>query len=249
MTVACPGAVLDSVASYAPEVMTEPLDGRQSDFVSGRALSAVLRLAESRSVLAVGPGLGRARETESFVHALVAQCVIPLVLDADGLNAFEQAPHALAKHASELVITPHPGEMARLLGKTVAHVQADRSGIAERFAEAHRCTVVLKGWRTVIAFPDGEVWVNPTGNPGMATGGTGDALTGLLAALLAQKPQQWKQAVLAAVFLHGMAGDIAAEKMGVPGVLASDLINAVPEAIRSMKQLQRSRLCWLHVGA
>jgi hydroxyethylthiazole kinase-like uncharacterized protein yjeF len=139
-----------------------------------------------------------------------------------------------------LVITPHPGEMARLLGTTVPNVQQDRIGTARKFASEHQLIVVLKGHRTLVAAPDGEVWVNVTGNPGMATGGTGDILTGMVAGMMAQNPQNILQAVVAAVYLHGLAGDAACESMGEHSLTATDLLHALPEAFRRVRKAAES---------
>jgi ADP-dependent NAD(P)H-hydrate dehydratase / NAD(P)H-hydrate epimerase len=155
-----------------------------------------------------------------------------IVLDADGLNAFEDHAAELKEKAGALVITPHPGEMARLTGLTVAAVQRDRLNVARSFASEHQLIVVLKGHRTIIAQPDGTVWVNTTGNPGMATGGTGDILTGMVAGLIAQNPDRIADAVIAAVHLHGLAGDVARESMGEHSMVATDLLTALPEAFR-----------------
>jgi NAD(P)H-hydrate epimerase len=159
-----------------------------------------------------------------------------MVLDADGLNAFEDRAAELKKKAGALVITPHPGEMARLTGLTIAAVQRDRLNVARGFAREHQLIVVLKGHRTLVAQPDGIVWVNTTGNPGMATGGTGDILTGMVAGLIAQNPERMVEAVIAAVHLHGLAGDVACETMGEHSLVATDLLRALPEAFRRTRQ-------------
>jgi NAD(P)H-hydrate epimerase len=246
VTVACPGSVLGSVAAAAPELMTEPLGGRDAERVRSADLSVVSSLSMGKSVLAVGPGLGRDPETENFVRGLAARCELPLVLDADGLNAFEGKAEFLCQHRSaHLVITPHPGEMARLTGLSTKQIQADRVGLATGFAREHRCTVVLKGWRTVVAFADGSAWLNPSGNPGMSKGGTGDALTGMVAAMLSQKPDDPQHAVLAAVYLHGLAADLLLPTYGEHGMLATDIIAAIPRAILALQKQQRCRYVWL----
>jgi len=157
------------------------------------------------------------------------------VLDADGLNAFEGKAHELDGRARTLVLTPHPGEMARLTGLNTSAIQRDRINVARSFARDHGLILVLKGDRTVVAQPDGEVWVNPTGNPGMATGGTGDILTGIVAGMLAQNPRREFEAVLTAVYLHGLAGDIARERLGEHSLVATDLVNALPEAFSRVR--------------
>jgi len=200
--------------------------------IASSALDSLLKLAQSKTVLAIGPGISRHPETSELVRRLVAESAIPTVLDADGLNAFEGKSTALNGKGRTLVITPHPGEMARLTNSTVTAVQENRLQVAREFAREHDLILVLKGHRTLIAHPDGTIWVNSTGNPGMATGGTGDILTGMVAGLMAQNPKQIFAAVTAAVYLHGLAGDVACEKMGEHSLVATDLLDAFPEAFR-----------------
>jgi NAD(P)H-hydrate epimerase len=200
-------------------------------------------LAERKTVLAVGPGISRNSETAEFVREVVKKYKLPVVLDADGLNAFEDRAAELKKIAGTLIITPHPGEMARLIGSTIPAVQHGRLNVARTFAREHDAIVVLKGHRTLIAQPDGTVWVNTTGNPGMATGGTGDILTGMVAGLIAQNPDRIADAVMAAVHLHGLAGDVACESMGEQSLVATDLLKALPEAFRRTRRAaQESRV-------
>jgi len=237
-TVATPESVLATVAGFHPEVMTEPLDETNAGSISTHALAsgAVDALIKGKTVLAVGPGISRNPETSQFVRSLVLKCKTPLVLDADGLNAFEGRAAEVSGKGCSLVITPHPGEMARLAASTVAAVQRDRINVARTFAREHELIVVLKGHRTLIAQPDGTVWVNTTGNPGMATGGTGDILTGMVAGLIAQHPENIVEAVIAAVHLHGLAGDVARESMGEHSLVATDLREALPEAFRRVRE-------------
>jgi hydroxyethylthiazole kinase-like uncharacterized protein yjeF len=235
-TVATPKSVLSTVAGFHPEVMTEPLDETDAGSISTRASGAVDALIKGKTVLAVGPGISRNPETSEFVRSLVMKCKSPLVLDADGLNAFEGRAGELNGKGRTLVITPHPGEMARLAGSTIAAVQRDRINVARTFAREHELIVVLKGHRTLIAHPDGTVWVNTTGNPGMATGGTGDILTGMVAGLIAQNRERIVEAVLAAVHLHGLAGDVARESMGEHSLVATDLVKVLPEAFRRLRE-------------
>jgi NAD(P)H-hydrate epimerase len=170
------------------------------------------------------------------VRGVAGKYKFPIVLDADGLNAFEGQAEDLGKSPGTLVITPHPGEMARLMGSTIPAVQHDRINVARNFATEHQLIVVLKGHRTLIAQPDGKVWVNTTGNPGMATGGTGDILTGMIAGMIAQNPDRVVDAVIAAVHLHGLAGDVARESMGEQSLVATDLLTALPEAFRRTRK-------------
>ncbi|MGE0882489.1 MAG: NAD(P)H-hydrate dehydratase [Blastocatellales bacterium] len=221
------------ITQTRPEVMTEALAETVDGAVSHEAIKQTLRLAENKTVIAIGPGLSSGDEsTRAFVRELVERRTAPMVVDADGLNALAPWPEEL-KGSDELpiILTPHPGEMARLIGRTNADVQADRIGVAREFAAKHHVIVVLKGSRSLIAAPDGNVYVNPTGNAGMATAGSGDVLTGLIASLLAQSPDMAIEATIAGVYLHGLAGDIAAGKLGLRSMIASDIIANLSEAI------------------
>jgi hydroxyethylthiazole kinase-like uncharacterized protein yjeF len=240
-TVATPKSVLTTVASFHPEVMTEPCEETEAGTISLRALEYAYmdNLVKGKTVLAVGPGISRHVETSEFVRTVVQKYPMPVVLDADGLNAFEGVAAKLSGKGRALVITPHPGEMARLTGLSIPEVQRDRVGIARSFAREHEVIVVLKGHRTLIAQPDGEVWVNTTGNPGMATGGTGDVLTGMVAGMIAQNSTRVIEAVTSAVYLHGLAGDVACETMGEQSLVATDLIKALPEAFRRVRAAER----------
>jgi NAD(P)H-hydrate epimerase len=195
------------------------------------------KLMKGIKVVAVGPGLGTEGDASEFARRLVAKTTVPMVIDADALNAFAGKAELLDGSGSRgngrvLVLTPHPGEMARLVGMTVAEVEADRLGLARRFATQHKLTLVLKGWRTLVAHPDGRVAVNTSGNPSMAKGGSGDILTGIVAAMLAQFPEDVAQAVEAAVYLHGLAGDFAAHAMDEHTVLATDTVTHLSDAFR-----------------
>jgi NAD(P)H-hydrate epimerase len=184
------------------------------------------------TVVALGPGIGRQPETFEFVQELVRAVKCPMVIDADGLNAFQGQTELLDGSQRSLVLTPHPGEMSRLTGLSIKAIQADRLNVARKFAQEHHLVLVLKGNNTVIALPDGQAWVNPTGNPGMATGGTGDILTGMTAGIIGQMPDDIAKAAVTAVYLHGLAGDVAAERMGEHSLTATDLLGALPEGFR-----------------
>jgi ADP-dependent NAD(P)H-hydrate dehydratase / NAD(P)H-hydrate epimerase len=233
VTVASAASAIDTIATHAPEIMTEPLAETDGGGISLRSLEegAVARLLEGKNVAALGPGMGRDAETVEFVRRSVAELRVPMVVDADALNAL--AGHAV-RSAFPRILTPHPGEMARLTGKTVKEVQADRIGCARSFATGHRVFLALKGNRTVIAAPDGRVWINPTGSPAMSTGGTGDVLTGMISGLIAQFPDQLEAALLAAVWLHGRAGELGAAKLGEKSLIATDLLTFLPEAMREV---------------
>lgn len=229
-TVAAPKSVLPTVAGFHPELMTEPLAETTDGTIALGAREKLAELSKGKTVLAIGPGISRHPETSSLVRAIVTQTQTPIVLDADGLNAFEHHTAELSGKGRLLVITPHPGEMARLAGCSTADVQADRLGTARKFAADHNLIVVLKGHRTLVVQSDGEAWANTSGNPGMSTGGTGDILTGLIAALLAQNPNDALLAILAAVHLHGLAGDVMRESVGEHSMVATDLLRGLPEA-------------------
>jgi ADP-dependent NAD(P)H-hydrate dehydratase / NAD(P)H-hydrate epimerase len=231
-TVATPQSILPTVAGFHPELMTEPLEETEAATIALRNLEPqhVDLLVERTSVLAIGPGISRNHETAEFVRALTHRYKAPMVLDADALNAFEGLADQLTGHGRTLVITPHPGEMARLTGRSIPEIQADRLDVARNFAREHELIVILKGHRTLIASPNGEVWVNPTGNPGMATGGSGDVLTGMVAGLIAQHPQYALEAAALAVYLHGLAGDLAGAAVGENSLVATDLVRFLPQA-------------------
>jgi NAD(P)H-hydrate epimerase len=196
------------------------------------------------TVLAVGPGLSQRGEAKAVMRELIAKTKLPLVLDADGLNAFDGCADLLDGAGRTLVLTPHPGEMARLTGLTVKEVEADRIALARKFATTHRLTLVLKGWRTLVAHPDGRVAVNTTGNPSMSKGGSGDILTGIVAAMLAQYSDDVASAVEAAVYLHGLAGDFAARAMDEHTVLATDTVAHLSDAFR-YRVRDEDGLTWL----
>jgi len=224
VTVASAASAIAEIASHAPELMTEPLAETPMGSI---ALTAGLEaLAEGKTVIAMGPGLGRHKDIAMLVTSAVESFPQPMVLDADAL-----VEPVTATAGRVRVLTPHPGEMARLTGKTTAQVQKDRVGVAGTFAMARAVTVVLKGERTVVAFPDGRVWINPTGTPAMGTGGTGDILTGMISGFLAQFPKQPDEAVAAAVYLHGLAGEIGARAVGEKSLIATDIVKYLPDAI------------------
>jgi ADP-dependent NAD(P)H-hydrate dehydratase / NAD(P)H-hydrate epimerase len=234
VTAAVPKSILNTVALITPELMTVSLEEDAAGYVASvnAEPSRLKKLLEKINVLAVGPGLGTEGEASEFVRAVVRETSLPVVLDADALNAFGGRVHELNGKGRTMVLTPHPGEMARLLGVTVKEVEADRVVIARRFAVEHSLTLVLKGWRTLIAHPDGTVAVNTSGNPAMAKGGSGDILTGIVAAMLGQFPESVADAVSAAVYLHGLAADFAAQKMDEKTVLATDTVAHLSDAFR-----------------
>jgi len=236
VTVAVPESLRGRLVGSAMEVMTEEMPETPLGSLAYEALPRLIRLLEGKQAVAIGPGLTTHPETQKLVRALATRARIPVVLDADGLNAFSGAANLISGARRPILLTPHPGEMARLLGASTRDVQNDRIRLASRFASGRRCHLVLKGHLTVIARPDGSVSINPTGNPGMATGGSGDVLTGLLAGLLAQGLDA-ATAVRLGVYLHGLAGDLAAERIGEIPLLARDILSEFPRALLRIRRL------------
>jgi len=235
-TVATPEPVLPIVASHLPEVMTEPLPATETGSISLRSLEygRFDSLLKGKRALAIGPGLSTHNETQQFVRTIVGKrTAIPIILDADGLNAFDGHSAELKDSKEMIALTPHPGEMARLLGSTTSEIQSQRLRVAQTAATNWGAFVILKGHQTIVAAPDGKAWINSTGNPGMATGGTGDVLTGMLAGLTAQHGHgSWWRTLGFGVYLHGLAGDLAAADVGQAPLMASDLIRAIPDAFQ-----------------
>ena len=228
VTVATPEPVYPIVAAKLTEPLVVPLPVMECGGLGDAAVDRVLEMTVNADVLAIGPGLGTDASTVAAIRSVLDQTGVPIVVDADGLNAFAGEPQLIASEVAR-VLTPHPGEMARLLGSSVAKVQADRVAAAERLAAEADAIVVLKGYRTVISGSDLPV-VNSTGNAGMATGGSGDVLTGMIAALIGQGLPPADAACLA-VFLHGLAGDLAADEFGELSLVAGDLLDCLPAAI------------------
>jgi hydroxyethylthiazole kinase-like uncharacterized protein yjeF len=244
VTVATPRSVQPIVAGAQLEVMTDALPETRSGAVARAAATAALRLLAVRDALAIGPGLGTELGTRAAILAILAGRSAPAVLDADGLNAFTAERRSRAKLGAGghlLVLTPHPGEAARLLRTTPGEIQSDRLGSARRLAADTGSVVVLKGRRTIVAQSDGRASFNATGNPGMATGGTGDALTGILGALLARGMSGFDAARLG-TYVHGAAGDLAATRLGEDGLIAGDLIDALPLAWCALAERRGGRI-------
>jgi hydroxyethylthiazole kinase-like uncharacterized protein yjeF len=265
VTVATPDVVVPFVAAAHPEYMTEALLSTDAGTASKRNIldhpplpdSATreaidrftketklrfARIEEGKNVLAVGPGLGGHPETQEFIRSIVLHTYRPVILDADGLNAFAGCADKLRDRKTDfLAITPHPGEMARLLNSSIKAVEEDRVKTAQEAAKRWNALVVLKGFHTIVAAPDGQVFVNTSGNAGLAKGGSGDVLTGVLAALTGQfKTGDWVRVLALGVYLHGLAAEIAAEGMDLSGLLASDVVSALPKARRKLVlELQR----------
>lgn len=249
VTVATPEPVLTIVAGAQAELMTEPLLPGESGTASLANLeyARFAAIAQNKTVLAVGPGLGTHQETQEFIRSITRESALPVILDADGLNAFAGRAHELKQRKSAfLAVTPHPGEMARLLSISSDEVQANRATIALRSAKDWNAHVILKGYHSILATPSGQLFVNTTGNPGMAKGGTGDVLTGILAGLTAQyNPQggsvEWERVLGLGVYLHGWAGDEVALAQGESSLLASEIADALPYAVLHILSELRAR--------
>jgi len=240
VTVATPESCLPVVASYHPEIMTEALPETDAHTISMRSFDygRFDSILNGKTVLALGPGITTYPETQEFVHAVLRDCSLPVILDADGLNVFTRRLQLLrSRRWANLALTPHPGELARMLGRNSAEIQQHRLEIAIESASIAGAPVILKGYRTILAMPDGRAWFHGPGNPGMATGGTGDALTGILAGLTAQfGTEDWERVLSLGVYLHGLAGDRAAEEHGQQGMVATDLIRHIGPAFQRLKQ-------------
>ncbi|MBI4558089.1 MAG: NAD(P)H-hydrate dehydratase [Candidatus Hydrogenedentes bacterium] len=234
VTLGIPRALADVFAASLMEVMTHTLPCTHSETLAEAAVDMALEFAKGKQAVVLGPGISQHPQTRGFVERFVSECPAPLVVDADGLNCLSGNLDLLEVSPASKIITPHPGEMARLLGVTTDEVQKHREKVASCTATERRCVVVLKGHRTVVADAEGHVYVNTTGNSGMATGGTGDVLSGLIGGLLAQGLSA-ADAARVGVFLHGLAGDLAAKTATERGMIADDLLEAIP---RAWKQLE-----------
>jgi len=226
-------------ANIRPEAMTLPLPETDGKF-SFKALQGILKFIKSRKVtsLAIGPGIGKSSDITKLVKKLLQRIALPVILDADGLNALSGSIDVFKKAKAGLIITPHPGELSRLSGLPAKKINGNRIKAAEQFARCNKVVCVLKGYGSVVS--DGKKsFVNTTGNPGMATGGTGDVLSGMISALTSQvKEPKALNAALCGVFLHGLAGDIAAKKKTRIGLLARDVAESIPEAIKAVGKFQ-----------
>lgn len=240
VTIATPASCLPVIASLGMEYMTEPLPEASDGAISAGVgtIERLRALAKGKTAMAIGPGLGTSSQTQEAVRTIVQHFrSLPMVIDADALNAFAGKIDEMETEGRVRVLTPHPGEMSRLTGIETAEIQKRRVEVAREFAVRHKLHLVLKGSRTLVAAPDGAVAVNPTGNPGMATGGTGDCLTGLVAGFLAQfASRNVADVVRAAVYVHGLAGDLAASDLGEASLIAGDLVEAIPRALLSLKK-------------
>ncbi len=238
VTIATPRSCLPIVARASMEIMTEPLPETPEGTIASSSLPRLKELIKNKDALLLGPGITTHPETAEVVAAFLPQVKIPTLIDADGLNIISAKPQSLSLLPQPCVLTPHPGEFSRLTGKPTAEILSRRLPLAQEFAQKYNLILVLKGYRTLVCSPDGRVLINPTGNPGMASGGTGDVLSGLAASFLMQIKDPLL-ATAAAVFVHGQSGDLARKKVGERPLVAGDLIRFLPQA---MKKIENSAL-------
>jgi len=231
VTLAIPKSLNAILEMKLTEVMTEPLPETPKQTLSLRAFSAIVRLCENKRAVIIGPGLGTLKETQSLILKLIRTLDLPIILDADGLTALATQPKTLPIKNRSLMLTPHPGEMARLIRSQVKEVLEDRVGLSRNFSQSQHVHLILKGHPTLISTPKGEVYINPTGNPGMASGGTGDVLTGMIGGLVCQGFDILPSLQIA-VYLHGMAGDEGAQEMGEKSLIATDIIEKIPTLLK-----------------
>ncbi|MGD8227943.1 MAG: NAD(P)H-hydrate dehydratase [Desulfobacteraceae bacterium] len=235
VTLGVPESLNPILEGKLTEAMTEPLPETSDGSLSLKAEKKIRSLMEGKTALALGPGLSTDPETASLVRRIVAGSRLPTVIDADGLNALSQDRSSISSCGQSTILTPHPGEIARLTGIKASAIQHDRIGTSIQFVKKYGCHLVLKGARTLITQPDGKLYVNPTGNPALSSGGAGDVLTGLIGGFLA-RGWSMTEAAIAGVYLHGLAADYLAEDMGQVGVLAGELLDVLPELMFSLSR-------------
>ncbi len=233
VTLGIPNSLNIAMEAKLTEVMTRPLPETQELTLSPLAEEEILEMCRSADIIVLGPGLSKNPQTQRLIKKLILKISLPLIIDADGLNALSGDSGIFGKVKAPCVITPHPGEMSRLVGVKIEEVQNNRAEFAKKIAKKLGVITVLKGAGTVVVNPKEEVYVNNTGNPGMATAGSGDVLTGIIAGFIAQKIEFFS-ATKAAVFIHGLAGDIAAKEKGEISLIARDILAKIPEAIKQV---------------
>jgi len=232
VTCAVPKGLNAIMEAKLTEAITLPVEDKGRGYFSLGGFPGLARFAKNTDAAAVGPGVSQNASVKRFIEKIIRTFDIPIVLDADGINCLAGRPGILKKAKAPVVITPHPGEMSRLIGRDTSYIQKNRTKVAVGCAKKYGVTVVLKGKGTVVASPDGRVYVNKTGNPGMATGGVGDILTGMIAGLIGQKFTPF-EAAKCGVYVHGLAGDLAAKKRGEVSLLARDVLDNIPMAVRT----------------
>ncbi|HEX9901638.1 MAG TPA: NAD(P)H-hydrate dehydratase [Acidobacteriota bacterium] len=235
VTVATAASCLPLVARSTPELMTEPLAETKEKTIAAEAAGRAVELCRGKDGLVLGPGLSNHPSTARFVGELLAKVKLPVVIDADGLNILAENQSLMSQLPRPAILTPHPGEFGRFLGLDAAGVLDQRLALVQEFAKKHGVILVLKGHRTLTAAPDGRIFINSTGNPGLATGGSGDVLSGMIGSQLVQEKEAWK-AALSAVYVHGLAGDLAAQKLSQKALTATDIIRFLPAALKELEE-------------
>lgn len=233
VTLACPATLNSVLEAKCTEVMTAPVADLGTGYFHLASLTRILEMADVADAVVIGPGLGTSKDTAQLIRDLMVHIETPVLIDADGINAFAAEPQMLAECPAEVILTPHPGELARLTGQSIAEIQADRIATAQETASVLNATVLLKGAGTVTASSTGEAWINTTGNSGMASGGMGDILSGIIGAFVAGGADPVEAAV-AGAYVHGAAADITAEVMGPRGYIASDLLHHIPQVFAKL---------------
>ena len=233
VTVGVPKRLVSPLARRFTEAMTKPLPETREGTLSARALAPILKFLETQDIFALGPGLSTNREAQAVIRNVVQRSKKLMVIDADGLNAFSGHPELFRNLKAPAVLTPHPGELVRVFGGKAPKGDLKRRKRALEIAKNYQVVLVLKGYHTVVASPEGKAYVNRTGNPGMATGGSGDVLTGVIAAMLGQKAEPFRAACFG-VFIHGLAGDLARKERGEISLVAGDILNALPLAFQKV---------------
>jgi len=234
VTIGTPQSCLPMVARPIVELMTEPLLETAEKTISSEALEKAIALLKDKDALLIGPGISTHRSTAEFVLSLLPKIKLPLVIDADALNILASKPELLKSLRKPVIITPHPGEFARLLHLSIRDVLERKLELVPEFSEKYGLYLVLKSYKTLISTPEGKVFINPTGNPGMASAGSGDVLSGMIASMIIQE-KNLLEAILAAVYVHGLSGDIGAERLGEKFLTAANIINYLPRTLRQLE--------------
>lgn len=232
LKMAVPESIYPIMASVIFESVYFPLKENESGTLSKKETPFLLKKADECRAVLIGCGMQNNSDTRFITRSFIERCNKPLILDADSLNSIADDVSILKNAKAPVIITPHPGEMARLINNSVTYVQENREEVAKSFAKENNVYVVLKGYKTIVATPNGRIKVNNTGNPGMATGGSGDVLAGIISSLVAQNPEKPFECACAGVYLHGLAGDIARDELGEVSMLPTDLIDCLPEAFK-----------------
>ena len=235
VTIGTPESCLPIVARSMMELMTEPLDETKEKTLSEEALDKILSLLKDKDALLIGPGITTNPSASRLIFSLLEKINIPTIIDADGLNILSANPEILKYKKNKIALTPHPGEFARMLKKTTKEILKNKIELARDFAINYNVYLILKGYRTLVATPEGKVYVNPTGNPGMATAGSGDVLSGILGGLVVQE-KGFQDSLLAGVYVHGLSGDLACQKIGEKSLIAGNIITFLPKAIKSLEE-------------